>query len=580
MGERTLSETLEAREPLSGSGYATYQAFWGLTCSPFHLSPDPFFLISSEKSNEVLACISHAVQERKGLVVLTGEVGTGKTLVLRCLAGLWKRQEIPFVYFIGAKLSTVDFLNYIVSELGISITERTEGNLLRALNGFLLAQSEQGRTTVLIIDEGHRMRRSVLEEIGLLTNFETAYEKLVQIVLVGQPELERKLDSPELRSLKQRIAVRCQLEPLREEDIRNYIERRLELAGAGLQASEIFPAETVKAISRYSHGIPRLVNSICDRALVAAYARQVRTVPHEIIKAIASDFRLSPIALESEAISLPVFQRPIDESIGSGIESPFAAQSSEISRDTSSSRVRSWLTSGVRWALIISIAAVLPAVDIFKTYHAKNAVMVSQYAVSSDDTLPVGQTAAPIATGEATSLTQADLASEGATSPAPGEQIPDFNSQPGHLPPVTGVGALPRPAFKSKSAPASPEAPLIPAMPTAKQLDSGESLFSSSIPLPAAPADYVSSHLEPPKLLSSPGMSYNSAALNGIVRGPVVIDAIVDETGNVTDIKLISGNGILGKLATEQLRMWKYEPARLNGQPIAEHVQVKINFKP
>ena len=173
---------------------------------------------------------------------MTGEVGTGKTLVLRCLVELWEREQIPFAYFIGPRLSTMDFLSYITFELGITVAEPSKGKLLRALYGFLLAQFEKGLTTVLIIDEAHQMPRSVLEEIRLLTNFETAQQKLLQIVLVGQPELDKKLDSVELRSLKQRIAVRCRLEPLREEEVRSYIERRLELAGAGAQAAAIFPA--------------------------------------------------------------------------------------------------------------------------------------------------------------------------------------------------------------------------------------------------------------------------------------------------------------------------------------------------
>ena len=176
-------------------------------------------MIPSEQSREALASISDAIRLRKGFIVMTGEVGTGKTLVLRCLMERLEREEIPFAYFIGPRLSTVDFLSYIAFELGLTVAEPTKGNLLRALYVFLLGQFEKGLTTVLIIDEAHQMPRSVLEEIRLLTNFETAQQKLVQIVLVGQPELDRKLDTVELRSLKQRIAVRCHLEPLRAEDI-------------------------------------------------------------------------------------------------------------------------------------------------------------------------------------------------------------------------------------------------------------------------------------------------------------------------------------------------------------------------
>jgi general secretion pathway protein A len=271
-----------------------YKAYFGLHVSPFELSPNPFFMVSSEKSKEALASISGAVGRRKGFVVMTGEVGTGKTLILRCLFELWEREQIPFAYFIGPRLSTKDFLSYINFELGITVEEPTKGNLLRALYGFLLAQFEKDLTTVLIIDEAHQIPRSVLEEIRLLTNFETSQQKLIQIILAGQPELDKKLDSPELRSLKQRIAVRCTLEPLRSDEIRNYIERRLVLAGADSQVATIFPVETVKAIYGYSQGIQRLVNNICDQALVAACARHLRVVPIEVIDEVASRFRLEP----------------------------------------------------------------------------------------------------------------------------------------------------------------------------------------------------------------------------------------------------------------------------------------------
>ena len=273
-----------------------YEEFFGLISSPFQLSPDPFFMIPSEKSQEALASIYGAIRLRKGFVVMTGEVGTGKTLVLRCLMERLEREETPFAYFIGPRLSTVDFLSYIAFELGLSVPEPSKGNLLRALYVFLLSQFEKGFTTVLIVDEAHQMPRSVLEEIRLLTNFETAQQKLAQIVLVGQPELDKKLDTVELRSLKQRIAVRCHLEPLRAEDVGLYIERRLELAGAGSQAATLFPPESVQAIYSYSQGIPRLVNSICDQALTAACARQIRVVPVEVIKSVASHFRLEPVA--------------------------------------------------------------------------------------------------------------------------------------------------------------------------------------------------------------------------------------------------------------------------------------------
>jgi general secretion pathway protein A len=164
--------------------------------------------------------------------------------------------------------------------------------LLRGLYNFLLEQLQKGLTTVLVIDEAHQMPLDVLEEIRLLTNLETSQHKLIQIVLVGQPEFDAKLDSFELRQLKQRITVRCRLEPYGIVETSQYIEQRLRRAGAGSRARTIFPLETVEAIQRYSQGIPRLINSICDQSLLAAYARELRSVPVSVIDEVASYFRL------------------------------------------------------------------------------------------------------------------------------------------------------------------------------------------------------------------------------------------------------------------------------------------------
>src|SRR6202043_2324361 len=188
-----------------------------------------------------------------------------KTLIVRSLFEWWESQGIAFANIFAPKLPVIDFLINATSELGIKVTESTKGTLLRAFHGFLITQFQKGLTTVLVIDEAHQMPTAVLEEIRMLTNVETNQEKLVQVLLVGQPELDRKLDSFELRQLKQRIAIRCQLEPLGEEETRQYIERRLNLAGSSAQAKTIFPPETVKAIYGYSLGTPRLINTICDQ---------------------------------------------------------------------------------------------------------------------------------------------------------------------------------------------------------------------------------------------------------------------------------------------------------------------------
>jgi general secretion pathway protein A len=172
--------------------------------------------------------------------------------------------------------------------------------LLHALYQFLLAEAGKGLTTVIVIDEAQQLPLNVLEEVRLLTNLETAQQKLVQVVLVGQPELDAKLDSYELRQLKQRISIRCRLEPFGESDVRTYIDRRLQLAGANVYAQTIFPPDTVSAVYRYSFGVPRIINSLCDQGLLAAYARHSTVVTVDMIDEIATYLRLQPTLLEPE----------------------------------------------------------------------------------------------------------------------------------------------------------------------------------------------------------------------------------------------------------------------------------------
>src|SRR5258708_24164229 len=219
-----------------------YNDFFGLNRNPFELSADPSFMCSMEKSNAALASIMYAITNRKGFIVMTGDVGTGKTLIVRSLFEWWKSQGIAFANIFDHKLPVIDFLINATSDLGIKVTEPTKGNLMRAFYGFLVAQFQNGLTTVLVIDEAHQMPTAVLEEIRMLTNIETNQQKLVQVLLVGQPELDRKLDSFELRQLKQRIAIRCRLDPLTTQETNHYVKHRLNLAGANSQANTIFPS--------------------------------------------------------------------------------------------------------------------------------------------------------------------------------------------------------------------------------------------------------------------------------------------------------------------------------------------------
>jgi general secretion pathway protein A len=269
-----------------------YRKFYGLARNPFEISPDPYFFYPTPRHNEALANLNYGVQRRKGVVVVTGEVGTGKTLLVRCLLDSLNRNQIAFAYVFNPRLSVPDFLRYVLTDLRLPMNGRTKSEMLVHLNSYLIARFRRGTTAVLVVDEAQLLSWELLEEIRLLTNLETSQQKLLQIVLVGQPELDRRLDSPHLRQLKQRVGLRCSLEPLGLDEVRGYILRRLELGGANSHGASIFTDGAIRAIHKFSRGIPRLVNTLCENSLVSGYARQANQIAEDIVEEVAADFRL------------------------------------------------------------------------------------------------------------------------------------------------------------------------------------------------------------------------------------------------------------------------------------------------
>lgn len=284
-----------------------YKTFYNLKRNPFEITPDPSFLFPTKRHNEALAALYYGVRRRKGFVVLTGEVGTGKTLLLRCLLQLFKQNsDVAYAYVFNGRLTPVEFLQYISGDLGLPAAGANKSALLLQLANYLIARSQKRLTTVLVVDEAHHLSAEILEEIRLLTNLETTEEKLLQILLVGQPELDDKLDSVGLRQLKQRVALRSHLAPLDLNETRGYIERRLRLAGSP-EPADLFPAETVAAVHRHSGGIPRLINTLCENALIAAYSKQAPEVSADLIDDIAIDFRLGVHSVEAAQ------EKPLEE---------------------------------------------------------------------------------------------------------------------------------------------------------------------------------------------------------------------------------------------------------------------------
>src|SRR5690348_135830 len=228
---------------------SVYRAHFGLARSPFELTPDPTCFVATRRHNEALAALYYGVRWHKGFVVVTGEVGTGKTMLLRCLLNLLKDSpDIAYAYVFNNRLSSSEFLEYILSDLGLSAAGRNKSEMLFDFGKYLIKRGESDQTTVLIIDEAHALSDDLLEEVRLLSNLETTDTKLLQIVLVGQPELDTKLDSHQLRQLKQRVALRAQLRHLDLDETREYITQRMHLAGASESDPPVFPPETIAAI--------------------------------------------------------------------------------------------------------------------------------------------------------------------------------------------------------------------------------------------------------------------------------------------------------------------------------------------
>src|SRR5215472_1971398 len=276
-----------------------YRKFFGLTRDPFEISPDPYFFYPTPRHNEALANLNYGVQLRKGFVVVTGEVGTGKTLLVRCLLDVLNRNQIAFAYVFNPRLSVPDFLRYMLMDLRLPTTGRTKSEMLAHLNNYLIARFRRGTTTALVVDEAQLLSWELLEEVRLLTNLETSQQKLLQIVLSGQPELDQKLDSFELRQLKQRVSLRCQLEPLTEEETGGYIGRRLHIAGLP-KDSKLFSMSAIAAVFKHSRGIPRLINTICENSLLSGYAKRMAVIAPEIIEEAVRDLRIGVVSHDSK----------------------------------------------------------------------------------------------------------------------------------------------------------------------------------------------------------------------------------------------------------------------------------------
>jgi general secretion pathway protein A len=274
-----------------------YTAFFGLTKKPFNMTPDPAFLYLTDQHREALAGLTYAILDQKGFLALSGMAGAGKTTLLA-----WVLQKLPVTkvqssVILNPTLTPSEFLEMAMLDFGITDIPESKAHRLWTLQKFLLKGQREEKVSVLIVDEAHKLSPEVLEEIRFLGNFESAEAKLLQVVLVGQSELDELLSRPELWQFKQRISVRLSLEPLGASEVGDYIQHRWRVAGGGEHAP--FVSDAVINIAKWSKGIPRLINSICDNALVHSFAECSRTVGPDHVRMAARDLLLidKPIEL-------------------------------------------------------------------------------------------------------------------------------------------------------------------------------------------------------------------------------------------------------------------------------------------
>jgi general secretion pathway protein A len=267
-----------------------YKAFFGFTENPFNMSPDPSFLFRSTQHEEALANLIYGVQSRKGFVVLTGEVGTGKTTMLECLRDFLRAQQMTYASLFNSRLTVDQFFEMIAYDFNLHCQRTSKTEVLIALNEMILDRANASRCTVLIVDEAHNLEWDVLEEIRLLGNMENRRGKLLQIVLAGQPELDRKLEAPDFRQLKQRIALRCMLRPFELQESIDYIQSRM--ARAGMKKQTVFDEEILREIHKRSQGIPRLINAVCDNLLLTAFALESKVATIPMLDEVSADMRL------------------------------------------------------------------------------------------------------------------------------------------------------------------------------------------------------------------------------------------------------------------------------------------------
>lgn len=272
-----------------------YKSFFGLKDNPFDVNPNPKYLVPTKQVEEALTALMYGIESRKGFITLVGEVGTGKTTLINRLLNWLRTRRTRTAFLFNSRINSRQLFDFILAEFEITCDIRDKSQQLLKLNKWLLERYRTGENAVLIMDEAQNLSQPVLEEIRLLTNLETSSEKLLQIVLAGQPELEEKLKLPQLRQLRQRVMLQCKTSPLTKEQTVDYILDRLRIAGAGDEP--IFSMKAMETVHLYSLGIPRVANLLCEHSLVNAFIQNQRPIEPKTVEDVAREFHLDEVEL-------------------------------------------------------------------------------------------------------------------------------------------------------------------------------------------------------------------------------------------------------------------------------------------
>jgi general secretion pathway protein A len=336
-----------------------YNSYFGFRESPFSVTPDPRFFYANTVYREAFVTLRYGIDAKKGFIVITGEVGTGKTTLLRKLLQALE-ETVHSVFVFNTYLNFPELLELTLHDLGLTTKDQSKVTMLQQLNEYLIEQLKRGHTVAILIDEAQNLSDEVLENLRLLSNLETDQEKLIQIVLMGQPELRTKLAQPRLRQLKQRVALQCRLYPLKDTEVGPYIDSRLQ--AIGYTGPELFRPEAIERIAFYSKGIPRLMNIICDNALLNAYAVSQHSVSAEIVEEVARDLELRQEPRVAEANDLPIASAAENEATA-----PMLPVPTEVFRTTSAARMRAYTPALLAMFVLIALAAVISSPAWFNT---------------------------------------------------------------------------------------------------------------------------------------------------------------------------------------------------------------------